>query len=191
MLGSEAAWDGGGLNVSSASTASDHRFFLRIDVGDQSQNLVAGLAIQKPRSAVNIPGSRLPQWMFVKSFKVFAHSVDRSTREGGAFVLNDGPLSASEGGNVFEGPSAHSKPDAMKLAWFREPVAARFFEIIPQEWSHRPVMRVGLLMVHSRPSPPSPPPPPPYVSWDVGLSRDKCDAMLRDPTHIFRCMSYV
>ena len=57
MLGSEAAWDGGGLNVSSASTASDHRFFLRIDVGDQSQNLVAGLAIQKPRSAVNIPGS--------------------------------------------------------------------------------------------------------------------------------------
>ena len=185
MLGGDAAWDGG----VAAPLRNDHGFRLRLDVGNQSENSVAGVAIQKPRSAGGVPGIQTAQWMFVKSFKIFA-SMSRGTREGGVFVLNDGPLSASEGGDVFEGPSTSSKPDEMKLAWFREPVAARFFEVIPHEWNHRPIMRVGLLMVNSRPSPPSPPPPPPYAQWEAGLSRDKCDAMLRDPTHLFRYVGW-
>jgi hypothetical protein len=53
-----------------------------------------------------------------------------------------------------------------------------------QSWHGSAAMRVGLLIQNNRP----PPPPPPYTEWAGGLTSDKCSAMLRDPTHVFRRM---
>ena len=39
-----------------------------------------------------------------------------------------------------------------------------------------------------KPPPSSPPLPPPYALWPGNLDSAKCDAMLRDPAHIFRRM---
>ena len=45
-------------------------------------------------------------------------------------------------------------------------------------------MRIGIIIMA-----PPPPPPPPYTQWrGIGLTSDKCSAMLRDPTHVFRRM---
>jgi len=112
-------------------------------------------------SAIGLLVQKPPARMpfYVQTFSIFTWTNSGDGRRG----------TNRTGGTLFFGPQSYTGANEIVFAWFEKPVSARYFQINPITWHKLPAMRVGLAL-------------------ESGLTSAKCDAMLRDPTHLFRRM---
>lgn len=90
---------------------------------------------------------------------------------------------AADGGRTFSGPMPSTPKQHMVLAYFKAPVFAHIITVKPTSWvgvdsgATTFGLRVGVLVKQRK------------RYQDIpGLNSEKCDGMLRDPTHLFRRM---